>query len=934
MDWRTFATHIRHFNAAERSRIERAYAIGEKAHEGQKRKSGEPYFTHPIAVARMLLDMGADGDTVIAALLHDTIEDTSLTLDVLEREFGKEVTALIDGLTKLEATDLGGKPTLNEQTETLRKMFGVMQQDVRIMVIKLVDRLHNLQTVEYLPSEKQVAFAQETMEAYVRIADRLCMQDLRDEMEALCLALLEPDGYQKMAGVRKRNEQLFEKLAPGMRDKMHKMTRVPFQAVFEPKSWGRTRAQVGAEDASVTGLAHFAIAFVCKNTADCYAILGALHQQWRRETLSFQDFINSPLINGYKGLHTTVIMEDGTRVRCKIRTEDMQEYARRGITTRCFDKKAAGFLEYLPWTHHLSEVASDTKQRSEDFWESLQNDILGESIIVHGPGDESVAVPRNATALDAAFFLFRDMALRLQSVKVNGMDARWDEQIKTADSVSGTFAKSKTVEREWLQKVNTGFAAAMIRTAFATESHQKRTSLGKKMLQQALDEHGLGFLEEFNPDSFVPQLKQLGYDSLPAAFEAIADRHLDPRRVVEAVFQKRVNGHKNGHRSRYAVRVDIQNDEPARVEHTVKALQRTGSLRRLNVKQGSYKSIVRSSMLLTFDEREGLSDQLQSGENVRVRIESMAALVERYVSIVVLILIWGLDPVLTKLMLTHVTDPVSFTIIRADTVFIFALIVLVLSMQKRGFLRIPIFSPSLWAAGIAFFLMSLLTYITLAENSPTLYNTVLRGNALLLALPFLVTRRQWNMLAVGCLIVAATIASLAFTPITTRGILLCTGILVIFNIYTLASSRFQQEARVLARFPQFFFATSTITAALGMLLAVFNPPELPPVHLTMMLVGYCVGFVGVPYILFYALTRNIGYASLSPWVNMTLVVTVAVESLLIDTANVLPYIPAALLLLAGSFMASSWARTRLTSDLSSARFAQARDSSLQRRSAT
>jgi len=222
MQWKEFQSHIRHLAAKDLQRVERAFELGKEVHKGQKRKSGEPYFNHPIAVADKLADMGADADTIIAALLHDTIEDTPLTLDDVEKEFGTTVAILINGVTKLSSEDVATKSSLDEQIETLRKIFILMQEDVRIMVIKLVDRLHNMQTVEFLSEARQKAQAQETMEVYVKIADRLCMQDLRDELEGLYLSILEPKTAQELSLLRAQNEQLGQSIIKKMQEKVRK----------------------------------------------------------------------------------------------------------------------------------------------------------------------------------------------------------------------------------------------------------------------------------------------------------------------------------------------------------------------------------------------------------------------------------------------------------------------------------------------------------------------------------------------------------------------------------------------------------------------------------------------------------------------------------------------------------------------------------------
>ena len=213
MQWKEFRSHVHYLPASDSARVGKAFALAQEVHKGQKRRSGDPYFSHLLATASMLADMEADGDTLIAAFLHDAVEDTPLTLEEIDRQFDGSVRMLIDGVTKLEKADIAEKPSLDEQTETLRKIFTLMEQDIRIMVIKLIDRLHNMQTAEFLEPERQLTLAQETLDVYVKIADRLSMQNIRDELEALCLGILQPQHLVVLQTLRSENEGLGHKLA-------------------------------------------------------------------------------------------------------------------------------------------------------------------------------------------------------------------------------------------------------------------------------------------------------------------------------------------------------------------------------------------------------------------------------------------------------------------------------------------------------------------------------------------------------------------------------------------------------------------------------------------------------------------------------------------------------------------------------------------------
>ncbi|MFH0851901.1 MAG: HD domain-containing protein, partial [Candidatus Peregrinibacteria bacterium] len=330
MEWQEFQSFLRHLSSADSERVRRAFDLCVSAHEGQVRKSGEPYATHPIAVALLIAEMGAGVDPLVAALLHDALEDTDLTLEHIEQRFGHTAAALIESMTKLDDEAVRQHPTLDEEIESLRKMVLLMQEDVRIMVIKLADRLHNMRTVEFLSKERQISFAQETMDIYVKIAERMSMHDISDELEALCIAILEPETFVSLTQLRDLNERQAATVIDTMREILYgEPEPLPSDVLVrvERKSWDHLRARLGTKTETKTGRSDVTFSFICNSIPQCYATVGVLHQKWQHEILSFKDFINAPAINGYRGLHTTIILENGTRVRCKIRTREMQAYA-------------------------------------------------------------------------------------------------------------------------------------------------------------------------------------------------------------------------------------------------------------------------------------------------------------------------------------------------------------------------------------------------------------------------------------------------------------------------------------------------------------------------------------------------------------------------------------------------------------------------------
>ncbi|HRH93865.1 MAG TPA: HD domain-containing protein, partial [Candidatus Peribacteria bacterium] len=729
MQWNEFRSHLKHLSAKDHGRIEQAFALGAAMHAGQKRKSGEPYYNHPIAVADMLADLQADADTIIAALLHDTVEDTPLTLPEIDAKFGGSVAELIDGLTKLNASELHS-PQLNEQMESLRKIFRLMQADVRIMVIKLYDRLHNMQTVEFLPEHRKIGLANETLEVYVRIADRLCMQDLRDELEALCLAVLEPQHFPQLMAARLENEQQGQRTILDL--KRYIQTSNPFfsknvDIVFEHKIWEQLRANVDSPRTIAAGVTDVVAVFVCPDVERCYEALGVLHSTWPRVTLSFEDFINASSVNGYRGLHTTVILPGGIRVRCKIRTQGMHEYARRGITTLCFKQKS-GVVELLSWTQRISPLTDSTQGNSDVFWESLKSEILGESILVYGPGDESVQLPKAATALDGMFHLFPDRVMRMKTVRINGKDALFSSPLTNGSALDATFSDQDTVQREWLQAVNTHLSAALIREALMRQSEEQKVEVGKRLLQQAMTERKRGFIEEFDESLLRRKLEAIGQASLHDVYVAIGEGRLEATDVYAALFER--NAHAGTDAKPCVIRYAIDMTDMQTMDQVNQSHRKYGpyleEIRYRRDSQGSASVTLRARLtpeqLVAFRRELTLAGAKRVGVNLQTL--SHVAL------IAAVIVLWGLDPVFAHFLLNGGGLQASdLTIIRFLVFFVAAVSTYFL---HRLLTRLPYkplwpLQPSLVISGVMVFLTAVLSYVSLEHIPATQYIVFIIG---------------------------------------------------------------------------------------------------------------------------------------------------------------------------------------------------------------
>ena len=895
MHWKEFASHIRYLTTTDLKRVEQGFLLGEKVHKGQKRKSGEPYWSHPIAVANMLADMQADADTIIAALLHDTLEDTPLTLADIEREFDHSVPALIDGVTKLTTAELPAKPTLNEQIETLRKMFTLMQADIRIMVIKLIDRLHNIQTAEYLEPERQLALAQETMDVYVKIADRLSMLEIRKELEGLSLQILKPDLWTALTEHRTRMEQDAKKTIATLNSTLVASEPALMRGteiVFEAPTWEKLERQHAADGSVVSGIATFTAVFICHDRASCYRILGTLHEHWQREVMSFQDYINAQMINGYQGLHTTVILQDGTRVRCKIRTREMHEYAEKGISTLCFKKHGQELLDALPWMKRIAPLSADTIDRSDEFWQNLQSDILGESMTIHGPADQTALVPKNATALDGAFYLFGNEALRTKSILINGRELPLQTELNHADSIEITQAESQRVDRSWLDFVRTGLATAKIRDAITDAmSEEEMVTLGKQMLQELLTLNKQGFVEEFNEKEMLPQLNLIGYTSLADAYRGISKGRVKPHQVYDALFRPRLNiVQKSGVRRHCVVRCTVERDDTETLHRLLNIYEKYRTHQKnLRIWPLPYSSSLRIawSLWLTESEEGMLKQEIMhgAGKDIEVIVYSK----REALLIAAVIIPWALNPVWAKWFLFHGLTPLHLLTIRFITFAAFAVLFFIgwrssvktkFSPPERSLLKAATI-PSILNAGL-----SILTYLTLALIPASIHLTILRFNTLLIsALGSKPKIKSMITLGIFILAIFCTIALFALTTGYTLigGLALSLATLLFYTSYSLSAEHTLQQHKIGIRYPFLLLSMGLLLGIVGLLLLPSQGAAIMHSGLLLQTIAYVLICVCVPHTCYSALLKITRFKNITNIFLLEVPLAIIFEILILGT---------------------------------------------------
>ena len=479
--------------AAQRDRLDldllsRAYRISAEAHRGQKRLSGDDYISHSVAVATILAEQQMDTTTIAAALLHDVVEDSDVTLEKLRKDFGNEVADLVDGLTKIKA--LTFRSTAEEQAENYRKLLMSVARDARVIIIKLADRLHNMRTLDPLPAEKRRRIAQETRELYAPLAHRFGMAGVKAELEDLSFKYLEPDDYKQLArqvkARRVERDRTIERMRAPLADELRRAGIVGWEIVGRPKNlWSifKKMKKRGKPFDEIYDL--LAVRVLVNSITDCYHVLGIIHHTWTPLQERIKDYIASPKSNGYQSLHTTVFGPGGQLYEIQIRTRDMHRTAEYGIAAHWLYKengRSADELDHhLSWFRQLIELQQDAHS-PEEFLEFLKIDLYQDEIFVFTPRGDVKRLPKGATPIDFAFMVHTEVGQHTNGARVNGRIAPLHRPLRNGDTIEILTSAQAKPSRDWLAHVQTGRARQKIRQWIKQEEHERSVTLGREIL--------------------------------------------------------------------------------------------------------------------------------------------------------------------------------------------------------------------------------------------------------------------------------------------------------------------------------------------------------------------------------------------------------------------------------------------------------------------
>ncbi len=488
---------VRNYNPKTNAdRIAEAHDFGAEMHEGQFRHSGEPYFTHPVEVAAILTEQRLDDATIITALLHDTIEDTKASYDEVARRFGDEVAMLVDGVTKLTNLQLSSRET--KQAENFRKLFMAMSKDLRVILVKLADRLHNMRTIKAMRPDKQAKKARETMDIYAPLAGRMGMQWMREELEDLAFRVLNPEGRQsiirRFITLQRETGDVIHRITGDMRSELEK-------ADIEAEVFGRAKKpysiwrKMQEKDQGFSRLSDiYGFRIITRSEEDCYRTLGAIHQRWRAVPGRFKDYISQPKSNGYRSIHTTVSGRDGKRVEVQIRTSQMHDVAETGVAAHWSYKDGVRSgnpfaVDPAKWIATLTEQF-DAEEDHDEFLEAVKLEMYSDQVFCFTPKGDVIKLPKGATPIDYAFAIHTRIGMACVGAKVDGIRVPLWTRLRNGQSVEIITAEGQSPQKSWLEIVVTGKAKTAIRRSMREANRARFVKLGHELARSAFEHVG------------------------------------------------------------------------------------------------------------------------------------------------------------------------------------------------------------------------------------------------------------------------------------------------------------------------------------------------------------------------------------------------------------------------------------------------------------
>lgn len=519
--------------------IEKAYLFSEKAHEGQLRRSGEPYISHPLNVAGIIADLHLDIDTIVTGLLHDTVEDTDVTLEDIRREFGDTVGNLVDGVTKIGQMNF--RNSFEKQGENIRKMIVAMGKDVRVVLVKLCDRLHNIRTLNHMPYEKQERIAQETLEIYCPLAGRIGISALKIELEDLCFRYSRPDKYYELVQAIKKTEnetqRYIEEVKKSVTDVLGKSAIKNFKIYGRSKHLWSVYRKMTSRNLTYDQIYDvLAFRILVSSVVECYEVLGYIHSIWKPIPGRFKDFIAMPKSNNYQSLHTTVIGPGGDRIEIQIRTEEMHLIAEKGIAAHWNYKERGQLnLDELNKANWLRDLVAlnQSGEEADEFLDTIKTGLVEKDIYVFTPKGDVIELPDGGTPVDLAYAIHTNLGGMCTGARVNGRMVPLKHKLQNGDRVEIMTSKTQTPSKDWLKFVVTNKAKSKVRQFVKEEQRRNAIVMGKDIVEKEFRKFGMAAAKYLKGPEYDQYIKDNGIVDLEELYARVGYGKFEPNLLVK-----------------------------------------------------------------------------------------------------------------------------------------------------------------------------------------------------------------------------------------------------------------------------------------------------------------------------------------------------------------------------------------------------------------
>ena len=890
--------------------IQEAYIFARDAHKGQKRASGEEYIIHPVAVAELVYNIGGDEESILAALLHDTVEDNDkISIKNIEQEFGTIVSSLVDGLTKIDHIVLKEKKDLDHKIETIRKWLTALHTDTRIAIIKLCDQLHNISTLSaFKNKEKQARIAQQTLDIYVKVAQWLSISELQIELEKFALPhILDAE----------TNSFLFQKLheyeihAEGLVKVFKKQCKkkdIFFQAAPISLQKSYFSLQEGKSEKLV-----FAPHVYCivSNVEDCYSALYFFHGKWRQKRGSFDDYINSPRMNGSQALNTRLILENSEEVEIHIMTKEMLEYSNKGIATFCFTKNSQ---RYNPaWIEKLKHLLVTSKKKSYEFWKRIQSDLLEGFILIHGPNDSIISLPQQSTHLDAAFAHLKDKAIFLDKIISQGKEVSFSSKIKEGVIVDFILGSEPTVNYSWFDCVDNILSISVIKKALREKNIAEKERLGRRLLQEEFNTQNLGLIDEIKEEKLLVLCHDLDINSVQDLFQKIGEVFIFPSEVSSRLLSKeqKIKNDESNENYTYHLKCKVERESlEVFYENISPYVQRVNLVPYQNKNNFTAHVVIYSSE----EEKNTLIRKVRRAIGMKVLDTKAPKNIRFSVGILgILSLLWGGGLVLADYLVDEKNiEPLLFSTSRLWTVsVIMGLIFLFQSLNKKlkGLEKpLKMMHWSFFGAVISFMGIPIFTYLALDNATASEYVLFMLTHSVFVLLALMIEIKQFVskklLLPMILFLCTGYFFFLWNNPyFNSMGQLFVFLSVLSFAGYSYTSNYYIKNLGVKSRYPKFLSSISFFGACFSTLIYIIFVGQMPVISDLISVTLYSIFFSGIAYVLYYVFIHREGYTSYVGYsffgfLGVTYVCQVVFLEIAINSYEILafPFLTAAVLL--------------------------------------